>query len=847
MDIRYEAFCFADPLFFDEQRETGEPDDDFATELPAPGPGWRTSTREGWHVLHPRTVEIPDQGWKIHVSSAISNADRVLAKVHEYCLGHRVPYEHLRSRTIFLSRNSKYAPHRGAGQLATIYPIDNNQLTRVLEDLHQQLRGEPGASITGDLRYGDGPLYTRYGSFTEQWVEHEGRRVPAIRKPDGTLVPDRWDTTFSIPKWVNIPVCLDKSLAAHKAGGPGEFPYRVTRSLRRSNGGGVHLAERESDGETVVLKEARSHAGLDCALVDAVARLGREHEVLKRLAGIPGVPDVYHHFTFGEHHYLAMRRMPGTSLYNWLALNHPLTRRDSTEAELRAYRDRALAVLAQIERIVDDLHGREIVFGDLHASNILVDEEDRVSLIGFEMAADVESGEWTAPGFRAPSDRHGFDIDHHAMTALKLWIFLPLSMLLAQAKLRSAAEFVEHRFALPTGYANELLDDLGLREKPLPPASTHTELDEERPDWSLVRKQIAEAVLATATPERTDRLFPGDIEQFRWGGACFGVGAAGVLHALDVAGAGRHPEYEQWLLDAVRREPPRRPGFYDGSHGIAYVLENFGHHEAATKLLTASRRLVEQTTDHALEGGLAGIGLTQLHFATRRGDNEFGRQALTTAVRLSEGLETAASPGQFARAGLLKGWSGPALLFIRLFERTGERAWLSFADQALQRDLEECVLTDDASLQVRDGERSTLPYAGIGSAGILMVAEQLVRHEPDARTAESLPGLRETCRGEFVLHPGLLHGRCGLAAALSFSADPGPGIREAIDLHLACLSWHAIPFRGGLAFPGNRLLRLSMDVTTGGAGILLALAALLDGKEVLPFLGATPSPHTPGS
>ena len=55
-----------------------------------------------------------------------------------------------------------------------------------------------------------------------------------------------------------------------------------------------------------------------------------------------------------------------------------------------------------------------------------------------------------------------------------------------------------------------------------------------------------------------------------------------------------------------------------------------------------------------------------------------------------------------------------------------------------------------------------------------------------------------------------------------------------------------MPFRGGLAFPGNQLLRLSMDVKTGGAGVLLALAALLDGKEALPFLGAMPATRISG-
>ncbi|WP_086673628.1 class III lanthionine synthetase LanKC [Amycolatopsis pretoriensis] len=853
MDLRYEAYCFADPLFYDEQQEIGAPVDDFAQALPMPAEGWITADRGVWRALSPAGRRLPGQGWKIHVSAGLDNARRVLVQVHEYCIEHLISYKHLRSPMILLARNSKYAPRDGSAKLITIYPADEDELERVLEDLADRLEGEHGAYILSDLRYGDGPLYVRYGGFAEQWVEHDGNRVLAIRKPDGTLVPDKREPTFSVPDWVKIPACLQSSVAARKSGDPDQFPYRVTRSLHFSNGGGVYLADPKAGGEEVVLKEARPHAGLDKARIDAVERLRREHEVLDRLADVPGVPRVFEHFTVWEHHYLAMEYMPGNSLGNWLARNYPLTRRGTTDADLTAYAKRALDVVARVERTVEAIHARGIVFGDLHPLNILIDEDDdgRISLIDFEMAFDVESGDRPAlgaPGFRAPADRTGFEIDEHAIAALRLWLFLPLSQLmeLAPSKLRGIADFAERRFALPTGYADAAVAVLAPRDVPAEPAPVHTELDQAKPDWPLVRKQIAEAILASATPERQDRLFPGDIEQFRVGGACFGVGAAGVLHALDVIGAGRFPEHERWLIDSVRREPPTRPGFFDGSYGIAYVLETFGHHAEATKLLASSARLVEQTTDHALEGGLAGIGLTMLHFATVRQDNEFGRQALTTAVRLAEALETAAPPGNFARAGLLSGWSGPALLFIRLFERTGEPAWLSFADQALCRDLEECVESDDGSLQVRDGAARTLPYAGIGSSGILLVAEQLARHRPDAEACESLPGLRESCRGEFVIHPGLLFGRCGLAVALSMDPDPSQPIRAAIDLHLARLAWYAVPFKGGLAFPGNQLLRLSMDVKTGSAGILLALAALLDGKEVLPFLGGTPSPQTTG-
>ncbi|WP_394360412.1 class III lanthionine synthetase LanKC [Amycolatopsis sp. SB7-3] len=842
MDVRYEAYCFADPLFFDEQRETGDVADDFASLLPAPGDGWRTGVRGVWRLLHPVARNLPLQGWKIHVSAGLDNAERVLVKVHEHCVEHAVSYKHLRSRTTLLARNSKYAPRDGSGKLLTLYPADNNELERVLTALSAKLDGEPGAYILSDLRYGAGPLYVRYGGFAEQWVELDGKRVLAIRKPDGTLVPDKREPTFSVPDWVTIPEFLAPHLAARKSGGADQFPYQVKSSLHFSNGGGVYLADRKTDGERVVLKEARPFAGLDRDEVDAVERLRREHEVLERLKGIDGIPTAYDRFTVWEHHFLAMEYMPGVSLGNWLARNYPLTRRDTTEADIAAYTERALALVRRVEAMVGEVHERGIVFGDLHSLNILVDgDDDAVSLIDFEMASDIESGTRPAlgaPGFRAPRDRNGFEVDEYALAVLKLWIFLPLTTLLelAPAKLRGLADFVQQRFDVPEGYADSIVAELAPRN--LPPLTSATELDQERPDWALVRKQITEAILASATPERTDRLFPGDIEQFRVGGACFGYGAAGVLHALKTVGGERHPQHERWLLDSIRRDPPGRPGFYDGSYGIAYVLEELGYREEATKLLAASSTLVEQTTDHGLEGGLSGIGLTQLHFAVARKDNEFGRQALATAVRLAEALEIADPPGDFGRAGLLNGWSGPALLFVRLFERTREEGWLSFADQALERDIEECVESDDGSLQVRDGETRTLPYVGVGSAGILMVAEELAKHRPDAKALKSLPGLREACRGEFVIHPGLLFGRGGLMTALAMGADPDQRVRDAIDLHLSRLAWYAVPYKGGLAFPGNQLLRLSMDVVTGGAGVLLALAATLDGKAALPFLSS---------
>jgi hypothetical protein len=69
------------------------------------------------------------------------------------------------------------------------------------------------------------------------------------------------------------------------------------------------------------------------------------------------------------------------------------------------------------------------------------------------------------------------------------------------------------------------------------------------------------------------------------------------------------------------------------------------------------------------------------------------------------------------------------------------------------------------------------------------------------------------------------------------------------------LAWHALPYGGGTAFPGTALLRLSMDLATGTAGVLLAVgAALHDGPVHLPLLAPvrrttpqTPAPTGAGS
>jgi hypothetical protein len=59
-----------------------------------------------------------------------------------------------------------------------------------------------------------------------------------------------------------------------------------------------------------------------------------------------------------------------------------------------------------------------------------------------------------------------------------------------------------------------------------------------------------------------------------------------------------------------------------------------------------------------------------------------------------------------------------------------------------------------------------------------------------------------------------------LAAGGTLAARQGD-----LGQHLSRLRWHAVRRRQGIAFPGNWLLKLSMDLGSGTAGVLLALRA----------------------
>ena len=882
MDKQYELYCMTHPLFYDSPHlSTGRvyfP----AARRPLPR-GWHRTTRADWVVFLPPGSPLPDQGWKIHVSACEQNASDTLTSVWEYCVARNIPFKMVGSPRDVLMRNMKYAERSSAGKMAAIYPADEAAFTRILRELDAELGGAAGPYILSDLRYGAGPLYVRYGGFTERFCAGpDGEPVLAIEDPAGDLVPDVRSPVFSVPDWVPVPECLKPHLAARNSVGFSDMDYDVTGALHFSNGGGVYTATGKRDGRKVILKEARPHAGIAGDGSDAVTRLRREYDLMRRLDGLGIAAEAYEYFQVGDHHFLAEEFIDGKTFSKCVAERFPLLAPDPDADSLAEYTSWVLRTCAATERAAELMHSRDVVFHDLHTFNVILRPDESVVFIDFEAATDVRESTRPGlgdPGFTAPRDRTGFEVDAYALACARLSAFMPLTALLAldRTKAEQIAAAIAGIFPVPDRFLAEAVAEIGRGAPPsgrtaasvtrqfAAAAASRTVTGVPRqgraPEnlagglsgdasggtggapgtaWARLAADLVTAIRASATPERDDRLFPGDIDQFRGaGGLGLAYGAAGVLFALDEAAGLRVPEYEDWLLRRVKNPPADLPlGCWDGLSGIAWTLGRLGHADAAARLADMCLAADWERLRPAFFDGLAGFGIAMLGLARP------GLAAPGDSAALADaGLRAASIVADFLRhpsddaTGLLRGAAGRALLLIRAYEHTADSGYLDAAAAAIAADLDRCIDDPNGGLQADEGYRM-MPYLGTGSAGIGMVIDRFLAHRDDPGLAKAADQIAIAACSTYYVQPGLFTGRAGLLCFLAARDGTSQRVRD----HVARLAWHAMPYSGGVAFPGDQLLRLSMDLGTGTAGVLLGLAsALAPQGAAVPFLARSAS------
>ncbi len=172
---------------------------------------WRFGRNHGiWYgcsIPEGARPELPTQGWKIHVSSTVSNAKDVLKAVVPILVTRYVDFKFALDEAVLSMMNNKRWVRQGAGKFITIYPRNHDEFVSLIEELYQATKRFEGPYILSDRRYKDSRvIFYRYGGISSYTVLNvKGERVPMMISPSGENVPDIRRPYFYVPEWTKDP------------------------------------------------------------------------------------------------------------------------------------------------------------------------------------------------------------------------------------------------------------------------------------------------------------------------------------------------------------------------------------------------------------------------------------------------------------------------------------------------------------------------------------------------------------------------------------------------------------------------------------------------------------------
>jgi serine/threonine protein kinase len=817
-----------------------------------------------WFVCTLPNSSFPSQGWKIHVSATLANAAEILATATRFLGKARISFKFALDKNIFLLLNGKRWPRGNAGKFITIYPRDIEQFRKILDELYGMLVGYNGPYILSDRRYRDcNVLYYRYGGFTrEDSLRVTGDSVSVLNAAAGKVADERLPY-FAIPEGVDEPFPAEpRSSDQDVSGTLRNGRYIMESALAFSNSGGVYLGTDRETQTKVVIKEARPYTNLSRG-AEAVSLLKKEHRLLMLLEEERLAPRPIEFFKDWEHYYLVEEYLEDAQPLRGYAVEHALALRTRPRPEefeefFLWFRE----LYAKIASVLQRFHRRNIVFSDISLYNVMVLQDGKdVKFIDFEGAyergVDAPTFMFT-PGFM-PTDAiaRGFaqcEDDYYGLGCLMFAGLFPLNSFMAvdpgaykrfleawKQDLRLPGEILRlilasmdpdpSRRPTPTQVIEVLEADCPISQPEQQPAI------EEAEDWRGFLWRITGYLESVASYDREDRLFPADPAIFETNPLSIAHGACGVACALKRTTGDVPQKVMDWILSRSFRTTEYPPGLYLGLSGIAWALLELGQRDRAIEVIrsTHTHPLLWDSPD--LFYGAAGWGMAQLRFFGETDDQSFLSQASKAGRFLVDHREESEEGCWWpclgdTCAGLAHGASGVSLFLLYLHLATGKEEFLTIGRKGIDFVLGRAIQNGSGGIswRAKETEPTFTPYWRWGSAGVGMVLLRYQRVLDDSRLGTALEDLLLDTDRKYTIFPGNFFGLSGIGDFLldmaMFQKD-GSRLMDMAWKVMSGIKLFAVEREGGIAFPGDALMRISCDYGTGGAGVAMFLHRLL--------------------
>lgn len=329
------------------------------------------------------------QGWKIHLSSIITEAESLLSLVIPILQKRNIPFKCAFNKEILIQINEGSMGSTAVGKFITIYPNSDEESRLISDELIDKTKGFHGPVILTDLKLGD-VVYVRYGAFNAIIQENRvGIKTRLIYRPNGTLISDQYTIPFKTPPGIVNPFSnrigknLNRSIE-NKIIGPG---YILVNTIKKRSRGSVFWAvdvRNKHNIQPKIIKEGRCYCLSDEYGRDMRYRLRFQEQLHKKLHDVIPIPNSDPYFEVDDNGYLPLDFVKGESFLS-------IIQKNPWRIMSNDQRKRILALLQKVLRVTSKLHKVNYVHRDLTLQNIWVNNSDEIYLLDLELAYELSS------------------------------------------------------------------------------------------------------------------------------------------------------------------------------------------------------------------------------------------------------------------------------------------------------------------------------------------------------------------------------------------------------------------------------------------------------------------------
>lgn len=301
------------------------------------------------YYLDSEEYDLPEYGFKIHVSSTYVTAIQILNLILPILVSKRVKFKVIKDIDDLIKLNRGEYGYSQIGKMVTIYPRNSEELNELLELLYIKTILFNSVEIPSDFRYKNSKtIFYRYGELVESKDNKKWKDLRIKKIPHDVTVPIKDYYHKRYPTMPNHYFLLEN---------------KNSRGKSR-----VYTVLDKRDSKIKIMKQGLFLGEFNSIGKDGFSNVMKEFEVLEALAYTGAFPKLYEFFYLGDSFVIIEEYIKGATL------REHLKKRD---IEL-------LSVLRKILKYIKVIYKENHIIGDLSPSNIIINENHDIVFIDTE-------------------------------------------------------------------------------------------------------------------------------------------------------------------------------------------------------------------------------------------------------------------------------------------------------------------------------------------------------------------------------------------------------------------------------------------------------------------------------